>query len=70
MADRKRVEMLLTRRQVEEKCGISTSSIYRLLAAKQFPEPIRISARGIRWPESELQRWLESRPRGTGVRPW
>ena len=59
-------DILLTRRQVENRCGLSTSSIYRLMRAGLFPEPIRIGVRAVRWPSSEITNWLTTRPRATG----
>lgn len=61
-------DILLTRRQVEARCGLSTSSIYRLMRQGLFPEPIRIGVRAVRWPSSEINTWLATRPRATGDR--
>ena len=62
-------DALLTRRQVEARCGLSTSSIYRLMREGLFPEPIRIGQRAVRWPQSEIDEWLATRPRATGDHP-
>lgn len=59
-------DKMLTRQEVEERTGLARSSIYRLMRLGRFPEPCRIGDRAVRWPESELSRWLESRPRATG----
>ena len=61
-------DTLLNRRQVEERCGLSTSSIYRLMRDGLFPEPIRIGVRAVCWPSSEITTWLTTRPRATGDR--
>ncbi len=66
---REQHDILLTRRQVEARCGLSTSSIYRLMREGLFPEPIRIGRRAVRWPTSEIDEWLATRPRATGDRP-
>ena len=34
-----------------------------------FPEPFRNDRRAVRWPASEIDAWLASRPRATGDRP-
>ena len=52
---------LLTRQEVE--------AIYRLMRAQKFPEPLRIGQRAVRWPASEIEAWIESRPRATGDQP-
>ena len=54
---------LLTRRQVEQACGLSRSTIYRKMREGTFPEPIRIGVRAVRWPAHELEDWLASLPR-------
>ena len=57
---------LLRREDVEVRTGLARSSIYRLMRLGRFPEPLRIGDRAVRWPASEIDRWLESRPRATG----
>ena len=59
-------DRLLTRPEVESRCGIARSTIYRLMRAGQFPEPVRVGPRAVRWPEHELDAWLAERPRATG----
>ncbi len=60
---------LLTRQQIEEITGLTRSTIYRLMRSGQFPEPIRIGPRAVRWPQSEIEAWIADRPRATGDRP-
>ena len=64
-------DRLLTRQQVEEITGLSRSSIYRMMRMQppEFPTPIKISRRNVRWPLSEVSEWLDSRPRATGDIP-
>jgi len=59
-------DRLLRRSQVEARTGLSRSSLYRKMRDGSFPEPLKISARAVRWPESEVAAWLASRPRATG----
>ena len=66
---REQNDVLLTRRQVQARCGLSPSSIYRLMRQGMFPEPVRIGVRAVRWPSSEIEAWLHARPRATGDRP-
>ena len=66
---RDRHEILLTRRQVEARCRLSASSIYRFMRDGLFPEPIRVGRRAVRWHASEIDAWLAARPRATGDRP-
>jgi predicted DNA-binding transcriptional regulator AlpA len=39
------------------------SQLYRLMKAGQFPASVRLSANRIAWRLSELQDWMDSRPR-------
>ena len=41
----------------------SRSSIYRWIHANSFPAPVRIGERAIAFKLSELEKWVESRPR-------
>ena len=59
-------DRLLTRTEVEALIRMSRSAIYRLMRTGQFPEPLRIGPRAVRWKRSEVEHWLESRPRATG----
>ena len=66
---RDRQIILLTRPQVEARCGLSTSSIYRFMRDGPFPEPIRVGRRAVRWHSSEIDEWLATRPRAAGDLP-
>ena len=57
---------LLCRPEVEQRCRIARSSLYRLMRAGKFPLPIRVGDRAVRWSASEIEEWLAERPRATG----
>ncbi len=59
-------DRLLRRAQVEIRTGLSTTTIYRLMRTGKFPRPIKVSKKAVRWPASEIERWLASLPRATG----
>ena len=59
-------DMLLTRHEVEQSCKITKSTLYRLMRAGTFPLPRRIGPRAVRWVSSEIQEWVENRPRSDG----
>ena len=61
-------DRLLRREEVETRCGLARSSIYRLMRSGQFPEPVKVGPRAVRWPASEIEEWLNARPRATGER--
>ena len=62
-------DRLLRRSQVEQLCQLSCSTIYRLMRLGQFPEPIRIGPRAVRWSLREIEAYLAGCPRATGERP-
>lgn len=53
---------LLTRAEVEARVSLSRTTIYRLMDAGEFPTPIRVGRRAVRWPENEIDEWEDSRP--------
>lgn len=52
---------ILRRREVERSTGLPCSTLYRLIAAKQFPAPIQLGPNSVGWLESEVGGWLEVR---------
>ena len=61
-------DRLLRRQEVERRCQLSRSTIYRLMRLGQFPEPIRIGPRAVRWSLREIEAYLADCPRATGGR--
>ena len=64
----RQTDALLRRTEVEQRCHISCTALYRLMRSEppQFPLPLKIGPRKVRWLESEIEAWLASRPRATG----
>ena len=60
------IPSLLTRHEVIDITGYSIASIYRLMRAGHFPEPIKIGPRSIRWKAEEIAAYIEDRPRANG----
>ena len=58
---------LLTCGQVQDRIGLGTSTIYRLMRRGTFPSPLKIGGKCVRWDADEIEAWLASRPRATGV---
>lgn len=56
-------------KHVGEKLSISRSSIYEMLNVngkyfdEDFPRPVQIGKRSVRWSENELDAYLKNRPR-------
>ena len=59
-------DRLLRRREVERITGLSNSSIYRLMPLGKFPERVYVSTKAVRWRESDINDWLDSRPSESG----
>ena len=59
-------DRLMRREQVEQRTGLARTTIYRKMRDGSFPQPIRVGVRAVRWPSSEIEAWLASRPRATG----
>ena len=62
-------DRLLRREEVEARTGLATTTIYRKMREGSFPAPLKIGARAVRWPASEIEEFLASRPRATGDGP-
>lgn len=60
------MDVLLTRNQVQARVNLSRTAIYRMMRKGQFPLPLKLGTKAVRWPESELNEWLRTRPRAVG----
>ncbi|MCY4421127.1 MAG: AlpA family phage regulatory protein [Gammaproteobacteria bacterium] len=58
--------ILLTRTEVEDRCRIGRSTIYRLMRSGDFPKPLQVGTRAVRWVESEIDDWISRQPRAMG----
>jgi prophage regulatory protein len=52
---------ILRLRDVRERTGLATSSVYDLIKRGNFPRPVRISARSVGWPENEIDDFIADR---------
>lgn len=41
--------------------GLGRSTIYRLIAMKKFPGPVRVGDRAVAWRQADLDQWSEGR---------
>lgn len=62
MIERVIIDPMLRLPEVRNVVGLSTATIYRLIAANEFPRPRRISRAAVAWPQSSIAAWLASRP--------
>lgn len=54
---------LLRLPQVMRTTGLARSTVYKLLAARSFPVPVRITGRSVAWHAMEVQSWIGERSR-------
>ena len=58
------LEQIHRPKPLAKRLGVSTTTLWRLRARKEFPEPIQISPGAVGWRESDVQAWLKSRKGG------
>ena len=61
-------DVLLTRREVERRTGLSRSTLYRKMREGTFPVPLKVSEQAVRWRERDIRAYVDSRPRSMGIR--
>ena len=42
--------------------GLTRSSLYRLMAARAFPTPVKLDKRSVGWRQHDVREWNEARP--------
>ncbi len=47
--------------EVRTRVGYGRATIYRLMAAGQFPRSYSLGARAVAWLESDIDAWIEAR---------
>ena len=53
--------IILRRKQVERRTGLSRSTIYLRIQEGTFPRPISLGVRAVGWLENEIEAWLVTR---------
>ena len=54
---------LLRRKEVEQMVGLSPASIYRhMTGIGDFPHPVRVGPRAVRWRLRDIEQWISERP--------
>lgn len=56
------LDAILRRPVVEQATGLTTSALYRLVSLGDFPKPVQITQGTVGWKQSDIRRWIESRP--------
>ena len=52
---------LIRLKEVQNRLGVSRSTIYLWIAEGTFPKPIKMGARLVAWPEHTLNLWMQER---------
>jgi prophage regulatory protein len=55
------VERLIRIGEVKRLTGVSTATLYRKIAANEFPRPVQLGVAARAWPLSEVQDWIAGR---------
>ena len=59
----------LRRKQVEQRTGLSRSTLYQFIKDGAFPKPVPLGRRAVGWLESEVVDWISSRVKNARERP-
>jgi prophage regulatory protein len=54
-------DKILRRPEVEERTGLSRSSLYEAIKKGLFPKPLKLTERSVGWAESVINQWIEAR---------
>ncbi|MDZ7747677.1 MAG: AlpA family transcriptional regulator [Halofilum sp. (in: g-proteobacteria)] len=54
-------ELVLRCREVEQRVGLSCSTLYYWIQRGEFPAPVRLGPRAVGWRESDIDRWISER---------
>lgn len=57
------MEQIIRRKKLLHLVGLSDSTIYRKELAGEFPRRVKLSSHSVGWRQSEVEEWLENRPR-------
>ena len=55
--------LILRRPQVEQRTGLSRSTLYQYIQDGLFPRPVSLGARAVGWLESDVNAWITARTR-------
>ena len=54
--------VILRRPAVEAMVGLRRSAIYKLMAAGEFPLPVKLTGKAVGWKRDDIEAWLAARP--------
>lgn len=53
-------DALLRITTVTQATGLSSATVYRKLAAGEFPQPVRLGSRCTRWKAADVRAWIQA----------
>lgn len=59
-------DRFLSLHEVRRLIGLGKTSVYAMLKRGDFPRPLRVGQRSVRWRASEVRDWMDARERTTG----
>ncbi|MCC6198541.1 MAG: AlpA family transcriptional regulator [Burkholderiales bacterium] len=54
---------ILRRPQVQQRTGLSRSTLYQYIKDGDFPKPVQLGLRAVGWLESDISDWIAKRVR-------
>ncbi len=42
--------------------GLGRSTVYRMIAERAFPAPVKLAKRAVAWRDDDVRRWTSGRP--------
>jgi len=66
----KHTDRLLSLKEVKERTGISSTTLWRWQREGAFPARRRVNGYKIAWLESEIDRWIKTLPAAEGSKPY
>lgn len=54
-------QRLLRLKEVQAQTGLGRATIYKLMDENEFPRPVKLTARAVAWPATEVGDWIEQR---------
>uniref|UniRef100_UPI003F84F059 helix-turn-helix transcriptional regulator n=1 Tax=Cupriavidus ulmosensis TaxID=3065913 RepID=UPI003F84F059 len=58
-------ERFVRSEEASTRTGLSRRTLFRLVKANEFPAPYRLTGSLLGWRETDVDRWIESRPKLT-----
>ena len=60
------VEYLIAVTEVGKRVCLKRQTLYVMMREGRFPAPLKVGVKAVRWRSSEVEEWLNSRPRAEG----